>query len=159
MSDKEYGDFIVNVMKTLEKNGFPKNQVSLPLEKMYEVAHSKGINFNKVLEFLKEKNIDHKKTNEKIIFFEKEEEIKKEESPAGFDPAFIGNFMKNNPDILKGFNPGNLNLSNLMENASEILKNITPDQLANIQKAFSSMDEKDRQKIMDQAKKMGIFKD
>ena len=62
-----YGEFITNIMKVLDDNGFPEKRVSLPLERMYETAHEKGINFNKVLAFLKEKGVDHEKTPEKII--------------------------------------------------------------------------------------------
>ena len=55
MQNNDYGEFIVKIMSTLEKNGFPEKRVSLPLEKMYESAHAKGLNFNKVLEFLEKK--------------------------------------------------------------------------------------------------------
>ena len=44
--------FVANITRTLEKNGYPGKRVALPLERMYEVAHEKGLNFNKALEVL-----------------------------------------------------------------------------------------------------------
>lgn len=62
-------DFITNILNTLQTNGFPAKRVSLPTEKMYEVADKKGLSFNKVLEVLKsEHQIDSEVTSEKIIF-------------------------------------------------------------------------------------------
>ena len=63
--------FVANITRTLEKNGYPSKRVALPLERMYEVAHEKGLNFNKALELLLTKGINHEKTAEKVIFFPK----------------------------------------------------------------------------------------
>jgi hypothetical protein len=63
--------FVENIARTLEKNGYPDKRVALPLERMYEVAHEKGLNFNKALELLESKGIAHEKTTEKVIFFPK----------------------------------------------------------------------------------------
>ncbi len=63
--------FLANIVKTLTKNGFPAQRVALPLERMYEVAYEKGLNFNKALAALDERGIAHEKTSEKIIFFPK----------------------------------------------------------------------------------------
>lgn len=65
--------FLANIVKTLTKNGFPEKRVTLPLERMYEVAHQKGLNFNKALVLLEERGISHEKTSEKIIFFPKQD--------------------------------------------------------------------------------------
>lgn len=56
------------IISNIETNGFPAKKVSLPLEKMYEVADNKGENLNKILEELKAQGIDHEKTTDKIIF-------------------------------------------------------------------------------------------
>ncbi len=61
--------FVANITRTLEKNGFPGKRVALPLERMYEVAHEKGLNFNKALEELQARGVEHEKTTEKVIFF------------------------------------------------------------------------------------------
>jgi hypothetical protein len=67
--DQALEEFVLNIVKNLAKSGFPRNRVALPLERMYEVAHGKGLNFNKALDRLAERGITHEKTNEKIIFF------------------------------------------------------------------------------------------
>lgn len=56
------------ILNNLKSNGFPTKKVSLPLEKMYEVADDKGENLNKILEDLKLEGIEHDKTADKIIF-------------------------------------------------------------------------------------------
>lgn len=56
------------ILSNLKNNGFPAKKVSLPLERMYEVADNKGENLNTILEELKLEGIDHDKTVDKIIF-------------------------------------------------------------------------------------------
>ncbi len=80
------------ILSNLKSNGFPSKKVSLPLEKMYEVAESKGENLNTILEEMKAQGIENEKTPDKIIFksampnldaagFEKAQEMMK-----GMDP-------------------------------------------------------------------------
>lgn len=62
-------EFIDKILQTLKSNGFPEKRVSLPTEKMYEVADNKGLSFNHVLEQLKaDHNIEAQIGPEKIIF-------------------------------------------------------------------------------------------
>lgn len=62
-------EFIEKILQILNSNGFPEKRVSLPTEKMYEVADNKGLSFNQVLEQLKsEHNIDAHIGSEKIVF-------------------------------------------------------------------------------------------
>lgn len=62
-------EFAQKVLSNLESNGFPAKKVSLPTEKMFEIADSKGFSFNKVLDFLKsEYEIEAEIGAEKIIF-------------------------------------------------------------------------------------------
>lgn len=56
------------ITTNLANNGFPQKKVALPLEKLYEVADSKGENLNKILDELKSEGVDHEKTGDKIIF-------------------------------------------------------------------------------------------
>ena len=133
MNSQAYGDFIVNILSTLQKNGYPKNKVSLPLEKMYESAYERGLNFNKVLEFLEEKGTSHEKTTDKIIFFEKVSEPVVEENPQM-------------PDMM-----------GLMNQAQEMMRNMSPDQLKNLQNMYANMDDSQKEAIMKQAKDMGLF--
>ena len=56
------------ILANLKNNGFPAKKVSLPLEKMYEIADNKGENLNKILDELKLQGVEHEKTIDKIIF-------------------------------------------------------------------------------------------
>jgi hypothetical protein len=129
MGDNNEGNFIVEITETLEKNGYPDKKVSLPLEKMYEVAHNKGVNFNKVLDFMKEKGIFHTKTNEKIIF-------------SNIDPdAAVDLPVSGMPDF-GGFDPSSLkgmNMSEMMKTATDYLKTMSPDQMAKMKDQLSNM--------------------
>ncbi|MCF8058402.1 MAG: hypothetical protein K9K67_03840 [Bacteriovoracaceae bacterium] len=71
------------ILSNIKSNGFPAKKVSLPLEKMYEVADSKGENLNTILEDLKVQGIDHEKTLDKIIFKSALPNL----GPAGFEKA------------------------------------------------------------------------
>ncbi len=150
--------FITNIIETLHKNGFPEKKVALPLEKMYETAHEKGLNFNVILDFLKQKDIDHEKTTEKIIFFQKQ----KEEEPASENPfakAFGTSFdpfqmlSKFKPEDLK-----NVDMSTMISQAANVFKNMNPEQLANLKKTFESMSEDDKKDLMKKARDMGVIK-
>lgn len=62
-------DFALKVLSNLEANGFPAKKVSLPTDKMFEIADNKGFSFNKVLDYLKsEYQISAQITEDKIIF-------------------------------------------------------------------------------------------
>ena len=52
--EPDYRQFVQSVIDNIKKNGFPEKKVAFPLERMYELAEAKGINFNKVLETLSE---------------------------------------------------------------------------------------------------------
>ena len=145
MTEQNYGDFIVKIIETLKKNGYPQNQVSLPLEKMYESAHNRGINFNKVLEFLADKEgIEHRKTDEKIVFFAKAEEV----SPTGdFDFAEFAKQM------------GPMDASNpqgFFAKAQEMLKNLPPEQLQKMMEMFNNLPDDKKEEIIKKGKDMGF---
>lgn len=73
MSSKK--DFIDQVIKNLELNGFPNKKVSFGLEKMYEMADNKDLSFNDILKCLeKDHFIKHETTIEKVIFFKELEQ-------------------------------------------------------------------------------------
>jgi hypothetical protein len=73
-------EFIENILKTLKSNGFPEKRVSLPTEKMYEVAERKGLSFNKVIEELKSHHeIEIKTGPDKIIFSKSQQSYKSQE--------------------------------------------------------------------------------
>lgn len=119
--------FAANITRTLQKNGYPGQRVALPLERMYEVAHEKGLNFNKALELLATLGIDHEKTTEKVIFFPKEEAKPK------------------------------LDFATLATQAQEMMKNMSPEQLKAVQDMVQNMTEDQKLDMMRQAKEMGLL--
>ena len=67
-------NFIEQIISNLEANGFPAKRVSLPTEKMYEVADNKGLSFNAVLDEMKAShNIQTEIGADKTVFFKEEQ--------------------------------------------------------------------------------------
>ena len=56
------------ILKNLGQNGFPMKRVSLPLEKLYEAADTKGANLNQILDALATEGTTHEKNEDRIIF-------------------------------------------------------------------------------------------
>lgn len=154
MTDIRIGEFISNIVKTLEKNGYPEKKVALPLDKMYELGHEKGVSFNKVLEFLEEKGITHTKTIEKIVFEKKQESQLSDSIPSGFDmsslaSAGMGGVMKMAAEMMKNMSP---------EKLAEIqnqLKNISPEQMQQMKGMYENMSPEEKSKVMDTVKNLG----
>jgi hypothetical protein len=150
MSDDEYRKFVQSVIDNVKKNGFPDKKVAFPLEQMYEKAHAKGINFNKVLETLDEIQIAHEKTPEKIIFYPKD---RMPNPGAGSNPmdSFANAFANIDPNMFK-----NMNLPDLIAAASKMMQNMTPEQLKSIKDMYENMSEEERAALLENAKKMGL---
>ena len=67
-------NFIDQIHKNLNANGFPAKKVSFPLEKMYELADNKGLNFNQVREQLKEVGILTTCQDDKVVFYQEQQQ-------------------------------------------------------------------------------------
>lgn len=135
--EADYGNFIVNIVKTLKKNGFPEKRVSLPLEKMYEVAYEKGLNLNKVLAFLLEKeDIDHEKTDEKIIFFKK----------VALEPN--GDAVK---DFFNSQDFGDSPMSKMFSDAKSMIQGMSNEQIQGMLEMFKNMPQEEKARMMKQA--------
>jgi len=160
------GEFIANLLKNLAQNGFPEKKVALPLEKLYESAHNKNVNLNKVLSFLlEEKNIDHEKTSTKIIFSPSiSVPDDSAENPSSAIPGFenmediikmgqemFGNVL--NPDLLKDNNMG---MASLAEKARAMMATMSPEQLKNLQKIVNNIPSDKKAELMKKAKDLGI---
>lgn len=164
-STDKSGEFIANLLKNLVQNGFPEKKVALPLEKLYESAHSKNVNFNKVLTFLlEEKDIDHEKTSTKIIFFPKVVEENASSDDAADGIPGLGNmadimkmgqemFGNMNPDMLKG---GDMSMASLAEKAKAMMASMSPEQLENLQKVVNNIPTDKKEALMKKAKDLGI---
>lgn len=123
-------EFKLQIMKNLEANGFPDKKVSLPTEKMYEIADNKGLSLNKVLEELKaEQSLNYDIGDDKIIF-----------SKIVFDQ---NNFPNLNPEMMK--------------KAQEMMSGMDPAELKKMQEQIENMSEEEREEMLKQAKSMGLF--
>ena len=123
MSDAAYDAFLTSIIKNLETNGFPSQKVSLPLERMYEVAHQKGLNFNKALSLLEAKAILHEKTTTKIIFFSQVDDVAPD-AGASFKAA---------AEMLKNMS------ADERQRLEELYRNMSPEQLAEMKRQAEAM--------------------
>ncbi len=128
--------FVEQVVKTLESNGFPDKRVSLPTDKMFDVADRKGLSFNQVLEILKDRGIDSEMGAEKIIF---SKEIQNP-FPQGFDPSSLKD----------------MDQAELMKKAQEFMSSMSPEQMAEVQKMYQNMSDEEKAEIMKKGKEMGL---
>ena len=149
-------DMADNILRNLEKNGFPGNAVALPLERLYESAHKSGINFNKVLDLLLAMGIANAKTAEKITFSKAlpaaPAEVQMASDAEGGNP-----FAGLNLDALKNMDFSQLdfkglNLGSMMSQASAMMKNMSSSQLADLKKMYDQMSPDERAKLMDKVK-------
>ncbi|MCX6117760.1 MAG: hypothetical protein NT027_09475 [Proteobacteria bacterium] len=133
---------MTNITSNLKKNGYPEKRVALPLEKMYEVAHQKGFNFNKALDALDAQGISHEKTTEKVIFFPK-----MAPSPSTSTNA---NPFSGNP--LGGDQP----LSDMMAEAQRVVSSMSPEERQKLMDMFQNMSPEEQAQIFKKAKDLGI---
>ncbi len=126
--------FIQQIIKNLESNGFPQKKVSLPTEKMYEVADNKGVSLNTVLDELsKSHQIMADIGDDKIVFTAKlSEDVISDDPFAGMDQA------------------------QMMQKAQEMMAQMDPEQLKQMQETFMNMSETEKADIMQKGKDLGI---
>jgi hypothetical protein len=130
IKDLTMEDFIKQIIKNLENNGFPDKKVSLPTEKMYEIADNKGLSLNKVLETMKEQEGIHFEIGDEKIVFAK---IVVDES----------NFPNLNPEMMK--------------KAQEMMSKMDPAEMQKIQDQIANMSEEEKEEMLEKAKGMGLF--
>ncbi|MBF0362031.1 MAG: hypothetical protein HQK49_13530 [Oligoflexia bacterium] len=140
-------NFIEAIKKNLQNNGFPKNKVTLPLEKMYEIADSKGLNFNMILSELEEvEGIKHQKLTDKILFYSESEMEMKGDSE---NSENIETYQKIY-DRLKG-----MDKKDIIKNAQEILKSMSPEEIRAMEELYQKMTPEEQERLMKNAKDMG----
>lgn len=124
--------FINQILKNLESNGFPEKAVSLPTEKMYEVADNKGHSLNAVLNKMKEAHqVDYEIQTEKIIF--RQEQADMANPFAGMDQ------------------------SQMMQKAQEYMSQMDPTELQKMQEMFINMSDEEKEDLMQKGKDLGII--
>ena len=134
--------FISQIEENLKRNGYPDKKVSLPLEKMYEVADSKGLSFNAVLKVMKEEHgVEGLLETDRVIFSPVKENQSTPNSPFSL-----------NPEDLK-----NMDQDELKEKAQSFMKSMSPEQMAEIQKTFNNMSQEEKDELMKKGKEMGLL--
>ena len=134
--------FIKQIEVNLKNNGFPEKKVSLPLEKMYEIADTKGLSFNAVLKEMREDlGIESVLETDKVIFSMAQNDTKQQNQPFSF-----------NPEELK-----DMDQDELKEKAQNFMKTMSPEQMAEIQKTFANMSQEEKDEIMKKGKEMGLI--
>lgn len=120
-------EFTEKILQTLKSNGFPEKKVSLPTDKMFEVADSKGFSFNDVLHALKtEHNVESKIGPDKIIFSQ----------------IVVASQM---------------NPAEMMKQAQEMMAKMDPEELRKIQEMFTNMSPEEKEEIVKKGKDLGIL--
>ena len=121
-------EFIDQIIKNLTNNGFPEKSVSLPTEKMYEVADNKSLSLNKVLEVMLENHqISSKVGDEKIIFSKVAASTGEESS------------------------------EDMMRKAQEMLSQMDPAEIERMKNMFMNMSDEEKEEIMAKGRKMGLM--
>ena len=124
--------FIHQIMSNLENNGYPSKKVSLPTEKMYEIADSKGLSFNTVIDSMKERySMNITIGEDKIIF----EEKSIDENLESFD---------------------GLDQKDMMAKAQEMMSKMDPKELERIKDMFMNMSEDEKEDLMKKGKDLGL---
>ncbi len=121
--------FIEQIISNLESNGFPTKRVSLPTEKMFEIADNKGFSFNAVLNEMREKhNINSVIEGEKVIFSHEYEE--------------------EGPRIPK---------EDMYKQAQDMMSQMTPEELKKMQDMIMNMSPEQKEEMMKKGKEMGLI--
>lgn len=112
-------EFIDQILKNLTNNGFPAKKVSLPTEKMYEIADQKGLSLNAVLDHMaSEHQIQANIQTEKIVF---------SMSQAGSD------MFAQAQEMMKNMDPAEL------ERIKVMVENMSPEERDEMMKKAQSM--------------------
>jgi len=151
MSENE---FIENLKRNLEKNGYPSQRVAFNLERLYASAHEKKLNFNKILDQCATIGIGHEKTSTKIIFF-----------PIQNTPDLSQIFGSEIPPSLAdmaarmatGFpNDGDSeSFSSMMGQVQKMLESLPPEQRQKIAQMVQNLPASEREELYKKARQWG----
>ncbi len=137
MSSNKLEEMIDLIKNNLAHNGFPEKRVSLPLEKLYEVADEKEINFNSALELLETNhNISHEKSLDKIVFTSNEKKL--------FDNVDMNSF--------KG-----MDQQDFTSKVSDMINNMSPEETNKIQEMYNNLSAEEKENILKKGQEMGLL--
>lgn len=117
------------ILKTLNQNGFPQKKVSLPTDKLFQMADDIGCSFNKIAEQFKTEGIATEIQAERTIF--------SMDLSSQTEPTFAPQ------DILK--------------KAQEMMAGLSSEERDKLMQQYQSMSDEEKTQLMEKAKKMGLF--
>lgn len=160
MSENEkIESMVASVARNLEKNGFPGRSVAFPLEKLYESAHERGINFNKVREGLRQRGIESELEGNRVIFFKA---IPKNDLGFDLSDAFsMFESLRHNTGLMDQMRDAMANLSpDQLKEMSKMVPGLDAGAVSQFAKQFSMLSTEERQRAFDlAASKFGKEKD
>ena len=120
-------DFINLILKNIEANGYPAKKVGLPVEVLYEKADDRGLNFNKILEVMKnEYQVGANIETERVVFYR----------------------IHQGPSSTQ---------DEMLKQAKEAMASMSPEQIQQMQQMFMNMSDEEKAEIMRKGKEMGLL--
>jgi hypothetical protein len=165
-------ELIARIQETLKHNGFPANPIALPFPALRDAAIRRGVDLAMILDRLEMMSIYAAHDEERIIFSprpieegdedEAEEEDDEDEAPEVDQSDFIAEGAKARGgafgdiyDLLKGMDLSG-GPQNIQAQIAAMMERLSPEQQEKIVNTWMTMDPAQRQKIMEEGKKMGL---
>ncbi|MEN9362124.1 MAG: hypothetical protein RL095_3659 [Verrucomicrobiota bacterium] len=160
-------DLIARIQETLKHHGFPQHSVALPFPALRDAAIKRGIELTMVLDRLEMMSVYAAHDEERIIFSAEPLEEENEDEDDGEAPEMDsseyvaeGAKARGGPfgdiyDLLKGMDLSG-GPQNLQAQIAAMMERLSPEQQEKIVNTWMTMDPAQRQKIMEEGKKMGL---
>lgn len=145
---------MARVANTLVKNGFPNQQVALPLERVRAAAVEKGVDLDEVLSGLRTRGIEHRIEEARLIFASL---IPPNEMPS---PALLEKIRALH-EALGDVDPSELmalkgmNKFKMFMRIREIMKKIPPERMARAEELMRGLTEEEKAEMARFAERMG----
>ena len=150
-----YGEFLDNIEKTLQKNGYPEKRVALPREKLAQAASEKGLEFDRVLNVLRETGVGHKIEGERVIFSSMNQ-------IQDTVPSSLEEKARSFAEVFKDIDPQELaalqgmNKIKMLFKLRELSKKLGPEQIAKLQEFYAGLSDSEKVELAAKSKEMGM---
>ncbi len=163
-------ELIARIQDTLKHNGFPANPVALPFPALRDAAARRGVDLAMILDRLEMMSIYAAHDEERIIFSpqpieegeEEESDDENDEAPEVDQADYIAEDAKARGgafgdiyELLKGMDLSG-GPQNIQAQIAAMMERLSPEQQEKIVNTWMTMDPSQRDKIMEEGKKMGL---
>ena len=158
-------ELIARIQETLKHNGFPANPIALPFPALRDAAIRRGVDLAMILDRLEMMSIYAAHDEERIIFSPRpieEGDEDEDEAPEVDQSDFIAEGAKARGgafgdiyDLLKGMDLSG-GPQNIQAQIAAMMERLSPEQQEKIVNTWMTMDPAQRDKIMEEGKKMGL---